>query len=302
MSEMRRSWSAALAVTAAFMTSVPALADTTATVASPDAAGASVANTATPAYQKLMNRMSVTYAGSYYGNSAGMITNPYMPNEYGVTSRKASNAMYFDTVLPMLYKIDDKGLVAGASFNSMLSPVLGRGFTVKDPYVKIGHKNLIKSGNFTFGADLRDYLPISTDAHNQGRKSYLRSVQFTNYDIPNSKWSINCLSSAYFFIYGNDLTSDQQSQPKWYGVINPNVTYQAFSKLGIWGGYEMDFFHSTGDVGPLRWNNDGTYLYLGVSWDVTSKMNISPYLSARPGGAVNADSTQIAANFSYSIL
>lgn len=300
MIKMRRSWSAALAVTAALMTSVPALADTTATVATPDAASASIANTGTPVYQKILDRMSVTYAGTFYGNSAGKISDPYQPDEYGKT-RELGSTMNFDTVLPMLYKINDDGLVAGASFNSLYTPVLGKGVTVKDPYIKVGHKKLIKSGSFSFGADLREYIPVSTDAHNKGRKSYLRSVQFTNYDIPNSKWSINCLSSAYFFMYG-DLNATQQGNPKWYGVINPNINYQAFSKLGIWGGYEMDFFHSTGDVGPLRWNNDGTYLYLGVAWDVTPKMTFSPYLSARPGGAVNADSTQIAANFSYSIL
>lgn len=299
MIQMRRSWSAALAVTAALMTSVPALADSTATVATPDAANASVANTGTPAYKKIMDRMSVTFAGTYYGNSAGQIANPYMPNEYGVTSRKASNTMFFDNVLPMLYKINDSGLVAGASFNTMYSPVIGRGVTIKDPYVKIGHKKLITNGGFSFGADLREYIPISTDAHNKNRQSMLRSVQYTNYDVPNSKWSFNCISSAYRFIYGENGGSDD---PKWYGVINPNVNYQVLSKLGIWGGYEMDFFHANGDAGPFRWNNDGTYLYLGLSWDVTSKFNFSPYLSVRPGGAVNADSTQLTANFSYVIL
>ncbi len=298
MIQMRRSWSAAMAVTAALMTSGNALADTTATVATP-AANASVANVpAASAYQKILDRTTVTYMGIYYGSSPGKLSDPVQPDEYGRTKENANNTpQELDNTLVTMYKITDNGLAAGLGLNGNFY-AYGRGFEIVDPYLKVSKANLIKNGNFSYTADLRTYLPVSKASHNNDRLTRIRSFSTANYDIPNSKFSLLSYNDFNYYIYGSDGKANARDS---LIAVQPTINYQAMAPLGVFLGYEMDTVH-TKDKGITDWNASDTYLYLGASWDATSKLNISPSLAMRTGGAVNADSTQIQALFIYKLL
>jgi hypothetical protein len=301
MIQKRRSWSAALAGTAALMTSVAALADTTATVAMPDAPSASVSSIETPAYKKIMDRMGLLLFSQWYGSSVGKITDPLQPDEYGRTKvgdeGKPNGAQEFDNTLLTSYKLDDNGLAAGFAINEV-SYMYGKGNILVDPYVKVSKTNLIKSGNFSYNADLRSYLPVSNLSHEAHRITRFRSFSTANYDIPNSKFSLISYNDINYYIFG----SQGAANAKDVGVaIQPTVNYQLMAPLGFFVGYEMDAKH-TKDKGLNDWYADGTYFYLGTSWDITSKMNFTPFLALRPGGSVNADSTELQAYFTYKFL
>jgi hypothetical protein len=300
----RRSWTSALAGTAALtaslsgaLTSAVALADTSATVATPSA-NSSVASTSESSLKKVLSRMKLIYAGQYAGPGLGRMTDPLQPDDYGRTKEADSiNQQFFDHVIVTSYKVNDSGLSVGMGIGGT-NYSYGKGFIYNDPSLRISHSSLFKNGNFTFSGDLRSYLPVSKGAHDANRINRLRSVSTANYDIPNSKFSFYTLHDVNYYIYG----STGSAKAKDFAVmIQPTLNYQALSNFGAYIGYELDAIH-TKNLVATDWLNDGTYLYLGASWDVTSKLNLSPYLSLRPGGAINMDSTQLAGYVTYKFL
>jgi hypothetical protein len=124
-------------------------------------------------------------------------------------------------------------------------------------------------------------------------------LQVATYTIPNSKWSFNSISSIYYQIFGDGAKPSKSE--KFIAYINPNVNYQAWTNLGLTAGYEWDADSKIGQ-NLFQWNNMGTYMYLGASWDAFKNFNFEPELAIRPGGAIGADSTQIQALFTYKIL
>lgn len=304
MKPMTRTWSTALAGTAALaafaamMTSVNALADTTATVATPDASNASVTKIETPTYKKILERTSVMFITQWYGSAVGKITDPVQPDEYGLTKANSGNSpQEFDNTLLATYKLDDKGLVAGFAVNEVFY-MYGQGHTFVDPYLKIAKSNLIKNGGFTFGGDFRTYLPLSNLSHNAHRTTRFRSFSTANYDIPNTKFSLQSFNDINYYVYGDGASATARD---FLVLVQPTINYQLMPQLGFYVGYEMDAQHNRNKP-TLDLTAAGTWLYAGTSWDVTPKMNFSPYLALRPGGAVNADSTQIQAYFTYKLL
>jgi hypothetical protein len=303
MKPMTRSWSAALAGTAALaavaalMTSVEALADTTATVATPDAANASVTNIETPTYKKILNRVGVMFISQYYGSSVGRIADPVQPDEYGLTKEAGNDPQEFDNTLLTTYKLNDNGLVAGFAVNEVFY-MYGKGHVFVDPYLKIANAHLIKNGNFNYSADFRTYLPVSRGSHNTDRLTRFRSFSTANYDIPNTKFSLQSFNDINYYVYGNSAAADAKD---FLVIVQPTINYQPLTQLGFYVGYELDAKH-TKNKDTFDLTAAGTWLYAGTSWDVTPKMNFSPYLAFRPGGAVNADSTQIQAYFTYKLL
>jgi hypothetical protein len=304
MKPMTRTWSAALAGTAAsaalaaaMMTSVNALADTTATVATPDAANASVTNLETPTYKKILDRTNVTFLSQWYGSSVGKIKDPVQPDEYGKTKEAGNDPQEFDNTLLTTYKIDDSGTVVGFAVNETFY-MNSRGHTFYDPYLKIAKANLIKNGNFNYTADFRTYLPVSYASHNSDRLTRFRSFSTANYDIPNTKFSLQSFNDINYYVFGSSAKNDAKD---FLLAIQPTINYQMLQPLGFFVGYEMDTKH-TKDKPAFDLTAAGTWLYVGTSWDITPKMNFSPYLALRPGGAVNADSTEIQAYFTYKLL
>jgi len=301
MIQKRRSWSAALAGTAALMTSVSALADTTATVATPDAPSASVSSIKTPAYKKILDRMNVTFLSEYLGSSVGKITDARQPDEYGRTKQgdqgKPTTEQEFDNTLLTTYKINDDGLAAGVGINESFF-MNARGHELVDSYVKVSKANLIKNGNFSYTADLRAYAPISKKSHNTDKLTRIRSFSTANYDIPNTKFSLLSYNDLNYYVYGSQGAPDSKA---FLAAINPTLNYQISPSLGVWTGYEVDLEHYN-DKPLFDVTHSDTYFYLGTSWDITSKANFSPFLAFRPGGAMNADSTQVLAYFTYKIL
>jgi hypothetical protein len=178
----------------------------------------------------------------------------------------------------------------------------GQGFLLTDPYLKVGKTNLIKYKTFSLTGELRAYAPISKPSHNSDRLTRFRSFSIANYDIPGTKFSLLSYNDISYYVFGSNGSSVAKNVAL---AVQPTLNYQALPTLGVYIGYEMDAAHYR-NKGVDDWNGSGagygTYFYLGTSWDVTPKFNFSPYLQLRPGGAVNADSTELAAYLSYKFL
>jgi hypothetical protein len=283
------------------MTSVEALADTTATVATPEASNASVTKVETPTYKKIIDRMNVTFLSEYLGSSVGKISDARQPDEYGRTKEggngKPTTEQEFDNTLLTTYKINDNGLVAGVGLNESYY-INGRGHELVDSYVKVGKTNLYKNGNFNYNADLRAYAPFSKKSHNKDQLTRFRSVSLANYDIPNTKFSLQSWQDLNYYVFGSNAAVDARDA---FLMAQPTINYQPLESLGFFVAYEFDLEHYKNSP-TFDLTHTDTYLYLGTSWDITPKANFSPELAFRPGGAMNLDSTQIIAYFTYKIL
>lgn len=251
-------------------------------------------------WDRLIDPMSVTLFSWYQGPGIGQISNPYQPNEYGVPV--TAFPQYFDNALIVLRSLDDNAAwFVGGAFTGGITPILGQGFTLEDPYLKITNKKLIHQGGFNLSVDFRWYLPLSSLTHNSDIVGKVRSTQVTTYDIPGTKFTFVSFTSMYFQTFGSSVDPTAFASQDFVGFAQEGFSYQAWDKLALWTAYEMDTHHNL-DTGAFSWNNDGTYLYLGVDWQVTQRFEFQPFLSVRPGGKVCADSTEIEAYISYKFL
>jgi hypothetical protein len=81
----------------------------------------------------------------------------------------------------------------------------------------------------------------------------------------------------------------------------PNVDYQISDTLVANVGFEMDARHSVGQ--PLNvLDSAGTYLDVGVSWDITPNLNINPFIDMKPTRRFALDTTTFNAVLSLKLL
>lgn len=244
---------------------------------------------------RLLKQLSVTYFGIYDGFALSGANGLRPGDEYAKTSKAQRLRNYFNAG----YKID-QNLVAGLGFDIYYQPVRGQDLTLRDPYLRVNNRKFISSGKFNVAADFRVYLPASRAAHMGHMLAGFRSTQITTYDIPNSRFTVGAFSLVRRNVFnGTALNNDAATQSEAY--IGPNVTYKISPKVSLNLLYELAANQHQGqDI--FDWNNDGTDLQPGVSWDVTPNLNINPYLNFYTGGKVNADTTSVGMYISATLL
>lgn len=247
---------------------------------------------ASEAAPKLIDKLSIAYAGQYVGPSIG---NPsaYITDEYGLTT---DTKQVIDSVLATGYKLNDR-MSAGLNINFVYTPVMGQDLRLKDPTLKLSMKKLIDRGNLSLNGDFRIYPGVTASSRNKSMLAGVRTTQSLNYTVPNSKFSVGAAGIIRWNIYGASASSGQDIST----YLGPNVNYQISPTVAANLLYEMGGGHSLGES-ITNWSADGTDLQAGVSWDITKAINLNPYLQLTPGGKVNLDSTSFGAYITAKLL
>jgi hypothetical protein len=275
-----------------------AKATTTATPA-PAAAGATSAEVKT-VEPTLIDKIVLKYDGSIYGPSIGKF-NSTQPDEYG----KDGDPVSLESIVTAGYRVT-KDVVISAKYASLMALTREKGdrneelygptYVMNDPWLQVQHNSLINSGPANVYLDGRVYAPLSSSSQLAKRVLSVRTTQIVDYEFPASRFTLEWASYIRSYFYSPDGKGND-----WKLYMGPNLQYKISPTLTATLLYEAVATHKFGADPGL--DAAGTDLEPGISWDITPKINFSPYLNFYPGGKfISSDTIGVGANFTVKVL
>ncbi len=182
------------------------------------------------------------------------------------------------------YNFSDRLAVTGTAYWAY-QPFLDQKVLLQDPFIRFSDASLVREGPFNLYGDFRVHFGVSSSSRQADQYFGLQTVQVATYEIPESHFSFTAsgaLRSNIFgkYGYGYDLEM----------YLGPSVNYQISPTLLATLLYEMRASHIFGTkFGQLT--NDGTDLQPGLSWEVTPRIMLNPYLNLLTGGKINLNTT-----------
>ncbi|MBY0472551.1 hypothetical protein K2X30_15410 [bacterium] len=238
------------------------------------------------ARKSLKDYMVISYLGVLLGPRLGDPGNIYQPDGItGANDAKIITKNYLD----LLWKASPS-LTVGPMIYWTFEPVAEKAFVMRDPAIKFKTTPFIKTDSMTLTADLRVGLPLSQDARDTDRLTYVASLQTFNYDVPQSRWSLGVLAWERAFFYGGQGEKDSTALEFWVG---PNVSYRLSPTVQLT--YIYDFNYKSSKRDRYKTLSDTPDMEAGVSWDVSSKLNLNPVIHIPNEGEITLNKTSLVA-------
>ncbi len=190
------------------------------------------------------------------------------------------------------------GASVGAAANFVYSPIADTGFQMQDPFISIS-KPLVNKKGYTLNSQLRAYAPVSDAAQAANLIGRARLVMIQNYTPSGSRWNVGLFSYAQSYVYNGNRT-DGATRMKF--LLEPSINYQIKPTLSAGLMYDMLARNRYDQPFFSFMTADETALSPNVSWDVNSRLNLSPYLSIPTGKRIAADTSTINVLLSMRLL
>jgi hypothetical protein len=175
-------------------------------------------------------------------------------------------------------------------------PVASSPFEAGDPYLKIGHNELVSVGNFSMSGDVRISAPMSKDLQHYHLITSVASEQISRFTIPASRFAFKIIS----FIQKN-FHAGTGNPNEFEAHLTPAIELLAIPTLSLILAAEISYSRRVHpELGFMH--HDGSSLQPGVSWDITPEINFSPYLDLRFAQTDAQDEALFAASFNWKIL
>lgn len=248
----------------------------------------------------LLSRFAMSYYGIFYGPAIEG-TSKYQPTQQGINNTDAP--ILLKNYLFLGYSIDDN-LAFGVTglFDYVPVKVNEQGISWRDPYLRLVNVHLLQSGNFNLLGDLRYHIPVSKGtkpgqvlSRDQDLLGGVETFQVATYQFDNSPFSIGTYASARVNLYGSQGFGNDM---EFY--LGPNVTYQVTPSLAFVLLYEANAAHVYKDK-SFSFVNEGTDLEPGISWNITPRLNVNPYLNLYPSN-LTLRSTSMGMTLSFQLL
>ncbi len=216
-----------------------------------------------------------SFLSIFHGPPVGNLQDTWQPTPQGERS-----------VMPVLFRnyasvnwTPDQNLELGVTQYFVAVPVLGTQFAYRDPYLRLGVRDLLSQAVRTsWAADLRLHVPVSNVSRSRDLVAGLQTYHNVSTPLGSTRrLSAGVVASGRVNFYGSQgLGSDLEL------YVGPTVGWQASPKLGFSLTYDWGASHWLGEpLGELI--SDGTDIQPAMSWDVTPELNLSPFLNFYTG-------------------
>jgi len=153
---------------------------------------------------------------------------------------------------------------------------------IRDTLVRVENSKVFATGPLSFSSDLRVVIPTSSRSQASNLLMGFATYHSANLSLGRSPFSLSLGLYGQLNTFRGPSAGDAVSY-----FINPGVNAQILPNLGVSLAYEADGKHGR-DADLTHFVNDGDKVDLGVSWDPTNYLNISPFLELQ---ALPASST-----------
>lgn len=176
----------------------------------------------------------------------------------------------------------------------------GTPFALLSPYLKLAFGKFAQVGKFKWNGDFRVYPGIGAAMHEL--PLYLRTGQNFYYTLA-PKVTLAAYNTIRYYKYTNSLYSRDATKRNIRITAAPAIEYQAMDNLGLALAYNMEVQHAhTKTWSPLQWDNPyKSYFEAGIAWDITKRVNLTPYIDVYPQ-KLKAYNSLVGFNLALSIL
>ncbi len=237
--------------------------------------------------------VSLSYYGIFYGPSVARPGSSQPDSETGKVNPEIP--LLVRNYLTLSYDLADD-YVMGGTLTWNWRPVYSQDLTLRDPYFKFGNGDLLKIPNLTWYADARVHFPTSTRSRMNDLLVALQTFHIVNYQLGSSPWALGTYASARYNHFG---AAGVGNDVEFY--LGPNIQLQVSSAVSLNLLYELGSAHPWGDE-PYLLVDQGTDLQAGVSWNLSQKINLNPYLNFLTGRPFSWESTSLGMTLSWRLL
>ncbi len=240
---------------------------------------------------------------NYYGIVAGPAIGDISVNTHDSTGATAGT-IGIDNRLTVGYKLDKKmSLGIYTRLITTFPDDKGNTVALKNPGLKLSHSSILKSGNFNLSGSATLYAPVTASAIKNNMITGLALSQFSTIEIPGSRWTVIALTGQAAYAYGANAPYGSPTLLDGGLFAYAGLNYQWKSNLSVvlTTGTSFDHVAGRGLDGFVR-TADATDIEIGMSWDVTKKINLNPYLALFPVEGISANSTSIGMYVSAGLL
>lgn len=222
-------------------------------------------------------------------------------------------ASFIENAVVGMYKLNDNWKAGAVARMSWDNPgISNNGVTLLDPYLRLQRANIVKAGTFTLNGDYRAYVGVSDASRASDKVSALRIRKLMNFDVPNTKVSIGALAFTTYNVYtpGALGVAQQNADAAHKAALNahtkgiatnkikagtkapvasaasiseadfyvgPSVEYAILPSLRVGVLYELYTKVQKSNSGR-SFAHQASNLEPGISWDVTDKINLNPWI------------------------
>lgn len=233
----------------------------------------------------------VSYFGIFYGPSV-LEPSLYQPSE--TRTQDLTRPILLKNLLTLSYALSEEVAISGTGFWSN-EPVQARGFTVRDPYLRLSHNALVQSDVWSLYGDVRVHFPVT---HESRQADLLTAVQtfesLSAQATEELRLALWASQRANYFGkqgFGNDLEL----------YFAPNLEYAVSDTLAFTLVYEVGTSHFFGEP-AFSFSGDGSDVQPGISWSPSPSLNLSPYLNIPTTRSLNLRSTSFGMTLLLRIL
>lgn len=265
-----------------------------ASAAAPASGTSTAAAPAAPEQTRFIDRLGVSYTGIYEGTS---ILAPLETHQPSATDKVGGAPIDIRNLLGVSYRHSPSLTVSATAFVMLLADLEKGGVTsqVRDPYVTVTMPNVINTSVFSYTTGVRYFAPVSTPSVDAGSLGTLRSSHVLSLQVPNSRFSLSWSNFAQVRLLNTSATGASELLV----YTAPNLMYQVSPSVSVNVLYEA---LASMDRNTRGFISGGTDLEPGVSWDITPRINLNPYLDIKTSGDMRLETTSINAALSVRLL
>jgi len=244
-------------------------------------------------YQRVTEKLALSYYGIYSGASLSNLTSSVQPGVDGTPDY--TSPQNFENLVTMGYRVN-KDLMIGGIGHFYYFPVgnpVGTGHAIQmlDPILTIQQSNIIKQGGFRLGARL-NLSPGVTDGDYPLPHKEIGTVttQFImNYDVPNTPLSVGLFTYIRGYVPGSDTSPGSRTYRLY---VAPNANYQISKRVSatLWVDLiTADRNQGTGFISGMK--NADIDIEPGINWDITDNISINPIINIFPSNPTLASTS-----------
>ncbi len=242
--------------------------------------------------KSFLDHVHLSYFAIYHGAS---FTEPTSARSAGYDGRPSDRGLInFDSEITAAYMVEPS-IGVGITMPFWLYPVQGRGFVLGDVGVKTFHRNVVNSNGLRVSANLIVQAATSDGSKARDMSVGFKSTPTIKYQIPESRWAVG----AWTELKGYAGVSSGKTFKLW---LDPYVEYSFSKSLKFVMGYELELNHDVGMNAPLQFRTVMSAIEPGITWVVSPKFTVGPYLLIYTNNEITADKTALGAVISAALL
>jgi hypothetical protein len=263
----------------------------------------------------LMDRLSASYTGVYFGASISDPLANYQPDENtgklnADPEGHANRNGFMKNTFDVGYKVNDQIKIRPTLYFGTRE-YANEAFTLRDPYLRIQHASLFSAGKLNVTGDLRLGVGVSENSLAANKHGYVHMRSNISYDV-SPRLTASMLGYVEQAIYGStsgariNAHTGKSSAGKGNATdfyAGPQLEYRLSPTMTVSMLYEMTASRSR-TAGLTEITSEGyvTDLEPGLNWDITPKVSFSPFLNLTTGNRIAADTTTLGAVLSLKLL